>query len=55
MHVDMSRAKYSLALNLLCDMIGKLFVSEVNPKLKEKVLYSLCVITLHTHTQAGVM
>ena len=55
MHVDMSRAKYAFALNFLCDMTDKLFVSEVNPKLREKVLYSLCVITLHTHAQAGVI
>ena len=55
MHVDMSTVKYSVALYMLRDMVGKLFMSEVTPKLKEKVNYCLCVITLHTHVQAGVM
>ena len=51
----MSSARYSLALYMLRDMVGKLFVTEVNPKLKEKVNYCLCVITLHTHVQVGFM
>ena len=51
----MSSARYSLALYMLRDMVGKLFVTEVNPKLKEKVNYCLCVITLHMHVQVGFM